>query len=422
MAKSSTSARRRKPVQKPKRPYDGFPLFPHASGRWARKLGTRIHYFGRWATTVGGKLVVSADTDATAAQAMRRFEHEWPYLKEGKTPPPMPAEGEAAPTWFKMIDLCDGFLQDKLSKVESGELSLHSFAAYRTATDALMDHFGRNRRVDDLKPVDFEKFRAALAKGVNVVTLKSKINRIRVVLAWASDTRRIDHPVDFGSAFDRPSTKSIRQARYEAGERMLEAAEIRALLSKADPTMKAAILLGVNGGLGNTDIARLPRKAVDLESGWLTFPRPKTAIVRRIPLWVETVAAMRVALSLRPAAKDKADDDACFLTSRGTRFVRVQETRTGKHATINALARRFEALMEAAGIEGRKGVGFYTLRHVTETIGGNCRDQVAVDAIMGHADQSMGANYRQRIDDDRLLSVVNTVRSWLYAGTEGGAQ
>jgi hypothetical protein len=32
----------------------------------------------------------------------------------------------------------------------------------------------------------------------------------------------------------------------------------------------------------------------------------------------------------------------------------------------------------------RKGVGLYALRHVFETIGGQSRDQVAVDAIMGH--------------------------------------
>ena len=42
------------------------------------------------------------------------------------------------------------------------------------------------------------------------------------------------------------------------------------------------------------------------------------------------------------------------------------------------------------------------LRHVFETIGGESRDQVAVDHIMGHADQSMAAHYRERISDERL--------------------
>jgi len=36
-----------------------------------------------------------------------------------------------------------------------------------------------------------------------------------------------------------------------------------------------------------------------------------------------------------------------------------------------------------------------------------------VNAIMGHADASMAATYRESIADSRLLSVVNHVRDWL---------
>ena len=33
---------------------------------------------------------------------------------------------------------------------------------------------------------------------------------------------------------------------------------------------------------------------------------------------------------------------------------------------------------------------------------------------MGHVDGTMAAEYRQVIDDDRLLAAVNHVRAWLY--------
>ncbi len=49
---------------------------------------------------------------------------------------------------------------------------------------------------------------------------------------------------------------------------------------------------------------------------------------------------------------------------------------------------------------------FYTLRHVFETIGGESRDQVAVDAIMGHERGEMAAHYRERISEDRLRALV----------------
>jgi integrase len=47
-------------------------------------------------------------------------------------------------------------------------------------------------------------------------------------------------------------------------------------------------------------------------------------------------------------------------------------------------------------------------------VAGDSRDQVAVNAIMGHSDATMAANYRERIDDDRLKAVVDHVHKWLF--------
>jgi hypothetical protein len=39
---------------------------------------------------------------------------------------------------------------------------------------------------------------------------------------------------------------------------------------------------------------------------------------------------------------------------------------------------------------------------------------VAIDLIMGHSDPSMGGRYRERVEDSRLLAVVEHVRQWLF--------
>jgi integrase len=84
-----------------------------------------------------------------------------------------------------------------------------------------------------------------------------------------------------------------------------------------------------------------------------------------------------------------------------------------KDTRDNPVSKEFRKLLDTLKMY-RAGLGFYALRHTFETVAGGCRDQVAVDAIMGHVDTSMAGLYRERIDDDRLQAVVNHVRSWLF--------
>ncbi len=62
--------------------------------------------------------------------------------------------------------------------------------------------------------------------------------------------------------------------------------------------------------------------------------------------------------------------------------------------------------------------GRYALRHTFETICGESRNQVAVNHIMGHVDESMAAAYRERINDERLQAVVDHVHQWLFSETD----
>lgn len=244
-----------------------------------------------------------------------------------------------------------------------------------------------------------------------------KRQKVRTIFKYAYDMGFINQPVRFGPGFKKPSAKRLREKRNEADEKFLNAEECRQLIDAAPVPLRAMILLGLNCGFGNHDCATLPLAALDLDRGWVSFPRPKTAVKRRCPLWPETVVALREALAARPEPKSEADAGVVFLTARRRPWL------SGDIA--NPVSSSTRKLMKAIGVH-RVGLGHYTLRHVFRTIADGAKDQVAANAIMGHVDTSMAATYRERIDDSRLVAVTNIVHAWLYppvaATAEGGDQ
>jgi integrase len=137
------------------------------------------------------------------------------------------------------------------------------------------------------------------------------------VFKYAFDAELIDQPVQFGPGFKRPSTKVVRLHRAEQGPKLFSANEVRRLIDAAGQPLRGILLLGINCGFGNSDCGNLPLATVDLDTGIIDFPRPKTGIPRRCLLWPETVAALRNALARRPAPKSEEDAGLFFITKYG---------------------------------------------------------------------------------------------------------
>lgn len=426
MAESTNKSTDVKDARPPK-PYPDYPLYYHRSGRIARKVNGSLRYFGRWGHKRGAEVVPVDDVPAAAAAALEEFNRQWPYLSQGVA---VPASDDSAAA---IDDLVKAFWRAKHAKLSAGELSQRHYHDLGRMVKLVREAFGSDRRVDTLRPDDFAKLRESLAARLGPVALKNWIAKVKSLFRFAYDERLIDKPVHYGQSFNPPPKKAIRKARNEAGERLFKAHEIRTILDALagkpvavtgsddpvtlapDPQLRAMVLLAANTGFGNTDVSTLPQSALDLEGGWVNFPRPKTEIRRRVPLWPETVEALRQALAVRPKPSKPEYADRCFLTTTGKPFVRMDQKQGSTDLRPqNYLSMKVTKLLKALHINGRAGLGLYTLRHNLQTIGGRAKDPEAVSAIMGHADQSMAAMYRERIDDDRLRAVTETVRQWLW--------
>jgi integrase len=381
MSHSTTTAKFAKPS-------DDFPLFPHASGRWAKKIRGKFHYFGKCAD------------DPKGEAALQQWLDEKDDLLGGRAP-------RARAGAVAVRDVCNDFLNFKRRQKEAGDIVAWTFSEYEATCTRIIKVFGAATPVEALRPEDFGRLRVNIAKQWGPTRQGNEIQRVRCVFKYGVDSELLGRLPRFGTEFKKPSAKKLRLARAERGKRMFEPAEVQAVLAAACPNLKAMVLLAINAGLGNHDVACLPTKALDLERGWINYPRPKTGINRRVPLWAETVEALKAALKARPSPQNPEHSGLVFITREGCSYQGDQV----KHPVVD----KFSNLLRKIKLK-RPGLSFYAIRHTFQTIGEGARDLSAVQTIMGHAAASndMSARYREGVDDQRLQAVTDHVRKWLW--------
>lgn len=383
---SSSSGGSGKPT-KPAKPYPDFPLYAHAVGYWAKKIRGKVHYFGPW-----------GDPDA----ALDKYLKDKDALHAGRKP-------REATEGVTVKELVNRFLSQKQTLVDNGELSPRTWTDYKEATDHLVSRFGKGRLLEDLDPEDFTALRKKMAKSWGPHRLGKTIQCIRCVFKFGFESGMMSAPIRFGPGFKRPSKKTMRLERAKQGPKLFTAEEIRRLLDKAGTPMKAMLLLGINCGFGNSDCGNLPLTALDLETGWIDYPRPKTGINCRSPLWPETVAALRDTLAKRKEPKDETTAALVFVTKYGDGW--------SKDVADSPVTKEMRKLLDKLGIDGHRN--FYALRHSFRTVADESKDQPAVDFIMGHEIPHMSAVYRETISDTRLKAVTDHVRTWLFGQQKG---
>lgn len=388
----------------PDKPYPEFPLFAHQNGQWCKKIKQKIWFFGVW-----------ADPKA----ALSKYLDEVDEIQAGRDPRSAAGVVRVSSTELSVADLCNLYLERQEARVETGDISQRHFTdCYRTC-GLMIGHFGKFAKAAALRASDFKGLRAAFPATWGATKIGTEIQRVRSVFKWGAESEAIPSLPNFGPDFKKPSRKVSRreqqQKRIERGGKLdFSAAEIRTLLDASSGWLHACILLGINGGMGNADCGRLSTSFLKLKSGWYDMERQKTGVPRRFRIWQETADAIREAMSQRPIAKNDEHDKLCFLTSHGKPVWWECTKATGETFACDNITKSFTKLCETCGL-ARSGRGFYSLRRTFETVAGNTKDQIAVDYVMGHYDESMAALYRQGIDDQRLIDVSEYVRSWLFA-------
>jgi integrase len=139
--------------------------------------------------------------------------------------------------------------------------------------------------------------------------------------------------------------------------------------------------------------------------------RGKTGADHIVPLWPETVEALKLVLAQRP------DDALVFRTRHGNPWCRTYAVMKGgkvdRASGADHVNERFTELIEPIGLK-IDGQGFYKLKHLFATTADKSIDRNAVAILMGHKLPGSRGHYIE-VGEDRLREVVNFVRHHLLS-------
>ncbi len=351
---------------------DKFPLTLHKTGQYCKKIKGKLYYFG---------------TDRT--EALQRYLEDATFLHTGRGQKRRLRDGS-----ITIKTLCNLYLEHQDFRVQAGELTIRHNMDQIKSLRTLVRFLGQHCLVGEISALDLQNYKKKLQKKYSSPhRINLEIAIMKAMFHWVKNNEVID---------DVPNIDAISKVKAMHKERPTFTVEqIQKLLDKASSQLRAMIWLGLNCGLGCTDCSELRWKHVNFKKSRVRYPRGKTGIVRNLPLWQETVEALKALPKL---------NQRIFNTPTGKAWVRMIKTvdKDGivKYTNNDSVGKEFSKLLKKTGIKTEKGVGFYTLRRTAATLAARSGDPFAVQQLLGHADLKMATTYVQDVSEqtDRVIN------------------
>ncbi|MEJ2701077.1 MAG: tyrosine-type recombinase/integrase [Sedimentisphaerales bacterium] len=351
-----------------------FPLTLHPTGQYCKKIKGKLYYFG-----------------SNKQQALQRYLEQASFLHIGAT-----SESSTIYDGLSLKALCNLYLEHQHSRAEAGEIGAAQISDQTGVLREFVRYIGANCSASDISTLDLQNYRSKLIKeGRSAARINNHISAFKAMFHWATDNEVISRIPNLKAVKKLPRPREIKAT--------FTPKQISRLLACAAPNMKAMIWLGLNCGFGCTDCSELLWEHLDLKKGRVVFSRTKTHIPRNLPLWKETINAIRVL----PRTNERV-----FNTKYGNKYVRfkksVDKSGSIKLVKCDNVTCQFSRLIKKVGLKKRKGVGFYSLRRTAATLAAQSGDPFAVQKLLGHADLKMATTYVQDVSEqtDRAINNV----------------
>jgi len=259
------------------------------------------------------------------------------------------------------------FLAGKMAEVEAGEISPGRYESYRCEIETFRDWLGGERPIKDLTAARLEDYvlhlrtevtRKAIAARTGAERLKTAKQFIRGL--WEAELIGLPHNID---------SREMRLAVPARERRIMPLPEVKKLLEEARGRARLYLLLMLNCGLGQTELATLRHDQVDWKRGRIKRKRRKTKSLESVPevdylLWQETFRLLRQHRSSHETLALVSEDGNPLRSERivegrnkvndaiKSTYWRLRK-RTKTTYPLKLLRKTASALMAAHGVYGR---------------------------------------------------------------------
>jgi len=358
-------------ISKRKTRSDKFPLTLHPTGQYCKKIRGKIRYFGKDKKKALEKYLAQATYLHGAQNLIQKISNGKMTLKQ----------------------LCDLYLRYQNSRVLVGDITAKHYNDLNYSLGKFMSFLGQGCRIENISTLDLQNYKRKLQSSYPSVDRQNlHIGLMKAMFHWA---RKNDVLESIPNIDAISKDRVVHKEKYTFNKK-----QIRKLLSTADVKMKAMIWLGLNCGFGCTDCSRLQWKDIDFKNNRVNLARNKTKIGRNLPLWPETIQALR---------EIPRSGALVFTTSKDDPWIRTTTTTNDngepKYIIDNRISTKFSRLMKKVGIKAPKGTGFYALRRTAATMAARSGDPFAVQRLLGHVDLTMATRYVQDVSEqtDRVI-------------------
>lgn len=297
------------------------------------------------------------------------------------------------------------WLAERRREVDRGNLSASRYDSLRTALDAFSGFVGDTKPVEAIDEQTLANYREALLSKVHdpdkkfsAITARDHLQAVRQLVNSLWERRLLDLPRNLRS---RDMTISPDVSAIE----VFTLEDIAAIIGRANDRTQLYVLLALNTGMTQADIAGLRHDQIDLDAGIVTRKRGKTARFKTVPtvtykLWPRTAELLRASIS--------GHAELALTNLKGEPLQSKAFNAKGELAKIDNIRSAFERVTRSLGIR----LGFKALRKTAATaLGSHAEHGRYAQHFLGHAPRTVADRHYVRPSQEAFDAAV----SWLGA-------